>query len=424
MDELLSEGEIGLRKLCGSTTGDNEDNHSSGWSRHLFQLTMEYQELSAAARDWRRLALQPPSSLSSHTDFPGAPRRAGLPSLPLEELDNRDVAEAPNWRRPRPARVGVSGESNDRDIGEANDRDVEAFLSDAANAERSHADISAPDSDSAAAYRALAVSTALGRCRNALPESTPKARPVDLVMYDLSKGLAGWMRSALLSGQKWEAIWHTGVRVFGFEFWYGGDIIQAPQEIRPFGVPMRVVRLGNTERRYKEFRRFITDELTVPYSKNSYDALQCNCNHFSNDVIKYLLHGQQIPAEVRAQLDWYRNAMLVQVLRPVLTRWLGNGDVTGAISPEGRGDLDQSASRRSLLDALDPGISASFLGCCTTSQHCSCTGSQRLDEATVSPYIPTPRGAVQGRTTARSMSRERTGVEDSVAVHISSRQAL
>merc|ERR1712096_334882 len=115
-------------------------------------------------------------------------------------------------------------------------------------AERSCADTLAPS------VRPFARALADPGCKNGPTEGTPKNRPVDLVMYDLSKGLAGWMRSALLSGQKWEAIWHTGVRVFGFEFWYGGDIIQAPPEILAFGIPMRIVRLGNTQRKYKEFR--------------------------------------------------------------------------------------------------------------------------------------------------------------------------
>merc|ERR1711924_398521 len=131
-------------------------------------------------------------------------------------------------------------------------------------------------------------------------------------MYDLSKGLAGWMPSVLLSGEKWEAIWHTGVRVFGYEFWYGGDIVQAAPEVIPFGMPMKIVRLGTTQRRYKDLHRFIKDELASRYSKDGYDALQRNCNHFSLDLVRYLLDGQQIPAEVRAQLDWYQNAALME----------------------------------------------------------------------------------------------------------------
>lgn len=46
---------------------------------------------------------------------------------------------------------------------------------------------------------------------------------VQLAVYDLSRGLAKSMASSLL-GVEVEAIYHTGVRVFGFEYFFSSGI--------------------------------------------------------------------------------------------------------------------------------------------------------------------------------------------------------
>jgi hypothetical protein len=231
-----------------------------------------------------------------------------------------------------------------------------------------------------------------------------KNRYVDLAMYDLSKGLASWMPSVFLNGQKWEALWHTGVRAFGYEFWYGGDIVQVTPEVLPFGNPMRVVRLGTTQRRYQDLTKFIKEKLAHSYRKDDYDALQHNCNHFSNDMVRYLLHGQQIPAEVREQLEWYRNAALVQVLRPVLTHWLNGAAARGTVCSATR-EKDGSASEPVLVR------SASFLGCC---QCVTCPADEASDQGCVASLYRPKAASVQLRTQARPLSRDRGGVDDTM----------
>lgn len=49
------------------------------------------------------------------------------------------------------------------------------------------------------------------------------AQIVQLAVYDLSRGLAKSMASSLL-GVEVEAIYHTGVRVFGFEYFFSSGI--------------------------------------------------------------------------------------------------------------------------------------------------------------------------------------------------------
>lgn len=50
---------------------------------------------------------------------------------------------------------------------------------------------------------------------------------VELAVYDLSHGMARSYLSSLL-GIEVEAIYHTGVRVYGYEFFYSDGIKQMP----------------------------------------------------------------------------------------------------------------------------------------------------------------------------------------------------
>lgn len=146
---------------------------------------------------------------------------------------------------------------------------------------------------------------------------------VELSMYDLSGGIAKLVPSALLSGHKFEGVWHTGIRVFGKEIWFGGYIFESQFDESPFGVPARVLRLGQTARTYQELMEFVKDELAKAFNCASYDVLRRNCNHFSNEVSKFLLRGHEIPTEVIMQPQWAENMALVKILRPAINTWLG-----------------------------------------------------------------------------------------------------
>ena len=57
---------------------------------------------------------------------------------------------------------------------------------------------------------------------------------VQLAVYDLSHGMAKQYLSGLL-GISVEAIYHTGVRVYGYEYFYSDGIQKMhPEEVIPF----------------------------------------------------------------------------------------------------------------------------------------------------------------------------------------------
>jgi len=150
-----------------------------------------------------------------------------------------------------------------------------------------------------------------------------KASIVELALYDLSQGVARWVPSSLLGGHRFDGIWHTGVRVFGKEFWFGGVIMESNFDQVPFGAPVKVLRLGMTLRTYEDLVEFLKEDVYVDYNPKSYDILRRNCNHFSNELVQFLLHGKQLPEEVLMQPEWAKNAALISAARPLLNRWLG-----------------------------------------------------------------------------------------------------
>lgn len=119
---------------------------------------------------------------------------------------------------------------------------------------------------------------------------------VQLYVYDLSRGLAQQL-SPLFLGKQIDGIWHTGVVVFGKEYFYGGMGIEfcAPGGTI-MGAPHRVEELGETQIPEEIFQEYLTD-LAPQYGPDTYNLLEHNCNTFSNEVAQ-LLTGNTIPSHI------------------------------------------------------------------------------------------------------------------------------
>lgn len=115
---------------------------------------------------------------------------------------------------------------------------------------------------------------------------------VTLNVYDLSQGLARQLSTTFL-GKAIEAIWHTGVVVYGNEYYFGGGIQHAPVGTTPYGNPMRVVDLGFTHIPKEVFEEYL-QEISPRYTAETYSLLKHNCNNFSNEVAQFLV-GTDIP---------------------------------------------------------------------------------------------------------------------------------
>jgi hypothetical protein len=168
---------------------------------------------------------------------------------------------------------------------------------------------------------------------------------VELVIYDLSTGCSAMnlLGAVLLPWQSLSAIYHTGVLVYGREYWYGGQLFSNhPVTDKVFGPPireseelclepseyvpgLRVVRLGRTREPRKFFESHLNWTLSKKYTPASYDILTNNCNHFASEAVEFLCESR-VPEAVMHVPKMLMNAPLVRLLRPLLNRRLGGCD--------------------------------------------------------------------------------------------------
>ncbi|XP_020276939.1 desumoylating isopeptidase 1 [Asparagus officinalis] len=138
---------------------------------------------------------------------------------------------------------------------------------------------------------------------------------VTLNMYDLSQGLARQFSTSLL-GKAIEAIWHTGVVVYGNEYYFGGGIQHNPAGRTPYGTPMRVIDLGVTHVPKEVFEEYL-QEISSRYTAETYKLLSHNCNNFSNEVAHFLV-GTSIPEYILQLPNEVLNSPMGALILPMI----------------------------------------------------------------------------------------------------------
>jgi hypothetical protein len=128
--------------------------------------------------------------------------------------------------------------------------------------------------------------------------------PVVLRLYDLSQGMARELSPSLL-GVQIDGIWHTGVFVYGREYFFGGSGAGAGSESgissadgSEFSLnhgirPVREIALGRTARTRAEFEEFL-GRIAGRFRVCDYSLFHHNCNNFSDAVAQFLV-GAPIP---------------------------------------------------------------------------------------------------------------------------------
>jgi len=108
-----------------------------------------------------------------------------------------------------------------------------------------------------------------------------------LNVYDLSQGLARQLSTSFL-GRAIEGIWHTGIVVYGNEYYYGGGIQHTSVGKTPYGKPVKIVELGITHLPKEVFEEYL-QEISPRYTAETYSLLHHNCNNFSNELAQFLV---------------------------------------------------------------------------------------------------------------------------------------
>ncbi|KAF9604791.1 hypothetical protein IFM89_010332 [Coptis chinensis] len=138
---------------------------------------------------------------------------------------------------------------------------------------------------------------------------------VSLNVYDLSQGLARQLSTSFL-GKAIEGIWHTGVVVYGNEYYFGGGIQHAPVGTTPYGNPIRVVDLGFTHVPKELFEEYL-QEISPRYTAETYSLLKHNCNNFSNEVAQFLV-GTDIPDYILQLPNEVLNSPMGALILPMI----------------------------------------------------------------------------------------------------------
>ncbi|XP_078152719.1 uncharacterized protein LOC144547911 isoform X2 [Carex rostrata] len=138
---------------------------------------------------------------------------------------------------------------------------------------------------------------------------------VVLNVYDLSNGLAKQFSTAFL-GKPIEAVWHTGIEVYGIEYYFSGGIQQSPAGATPFGTPLQVVNLGVTHIPKDIFEEYL-NEIAPRYTSETYSILRHNCNNFSNDVAQFLV-GVTIPEYILNLPNEVMSSPMASLILPMI----------------------------------------------------------------------------------------------------------
>ncbi|KAK4344671.1 hypothetical protein RND71_034847 [Anisodus tanguticus] len=138
---------------------------------------------------------------------------------------------------------------------------------------------------------------------------------VSLNVYDLSQGLARQLSTTFL-GKAIEGIWHTGVVVYGHEYYFGGGIQHAPAGTTPYGTPVQVVDLGVTHIPKDVFEMYL-QEISPRYTAEKYSLLTHNCNNFTNEIAQFLV-GATIPDYILNLPNEVMNSPMGALIMPMI----------------------------------------------------------------------------------------------------------
>ena len=142
-------------------------------------------------------------------------------------------------------------------------------------------------------------------------------------IYDLSGGIVKGLSQAIL-GKEIEGIYHTAVYVFGKEYYYSGGINKSSPRKTQFGIPIKEINFGYTNKTQKEFESYLRS-ISSSFTSQNYNLISHNCNHFS-DTALFFLTGNHLPSHILKQHEEILKTPLGRQVRPYLEAMSGNGN--------------------------------------------------------------------------------------------------
>ncbi|XP_059353046.1 uncharacterized protein LOC130697945 isoform X3 [Daphnia carinata] len=151
---------------------------------------------------------------------------------------------------------------------------------------------------------------------------------VYLHVYDMTRGMAQLMSAAIL-GKQIDGIWHTGVVVYGREYFFGGQGITSclPGET-VLGQPNQIHPLGATQIPFSIFVDYVRGLADSTFRPDAYNLLRHNCNTFSNELAQFLC-GSSIPQHILDLPSEVLSTPFGQTLQPLLNSLSGSSSQSG-----------------------------------------------------------------------------------------------
>lgn len=179
-----------------------------------------------------------------------------------------------------------------------------------------------------------------------------RSNPVCLRVYDISGGAARiW--SPIVLGRRVEGVWHSGVEVFGYEYFYGGGIVKMrPENVEnTFGiVPLKTHHLGSTNISRVEFENHL-QAIKPMFKREVYDLVNWNCNHFSDHVSRHLLN-RSIPAYILDLPNEIHSTFMGKIILNFIKMMHGGSAPIGIDDPEHPSKVLGERTRRSSCPAV------------------------------------------------------------------------
>ena len=139
---------------------------------------------------------------------------------------------------------------------------------------------------------------------------------VKLHIYDLSRGIAKQM-SPLLLGKQINGIWHTGIVVYGKEYFFGsGGIEYCPPCGTILGEPDEIQNMGPTQIPEDVFQDFLIGLSEKDFKPECYNLFEHNCNTFSNEAGQFLT-GRTIPNYIQELPKDVLNTPFGAMIKPI-----------------------------------------------------------------------------------------------------------
>jgi hypothetical protein len=162
---------------------------------------------------------------------------------------------------------------------------------------------------------------------------------VHLAIYDLSRGMARSLSGQFLGpDHALDIIPHTGIVVYGKEYFYGGGIQSVnPTSFRQnMGIfPIDIQVLGRTTVTQQEFEQWCHNCMqTKRWSMEAYDLMQRNCNNFSQEAaIEGLRLTNGVPEWILEVPRRFLASPMGQMVRPMLEQMQMTGGGGGSAVP-------------------------------------------------------------------------------------------